>query len=458
MKSVISGIIARLTPRGLAGRFVLLLTVALVLANFIAVILLVAESRRIDRESQDARTVERMVTLVSALESVDRSLWQAIAADSSNRAMQLTIERIPSVSQASGDPRAVLAATQLKEALPNREIFSKIVMRQNLRMFQRKNLKRAEPLPQGQELVISIALKSRAGKPVWLNSVSAATTRSAGPGLRVLLTGLGLSLAAVLGVGMLFVRQLVGPLSELASAANKAAGGDRSARVAIKGATEFRQTGAAFNDMQVKIARFDAERMRTLAAVGHDLRTPITSLRIRSEMIDDEPMRDAFVRTLEDMTVMADGLVQFAKSGHENEPKQQMDLAQFLTRLCKERNVGLTVRNNAMIAIGPVSMARAIGNLIENAQRYAGSAKVILDANVTHASIIVEDNGPGIAPEKIDQMFEPFVRGDDSRNAETGGAGLGLSITRAIVVAHGGQIRLENIQPQGLQATITLPL
>ncbi|MGL4405583.1 MAG: ATP-binding protein, partial [Notoacmeibacter sp.] len=330
---------------------------------------------------------------------------------------------------------------------------------QNLRfrLNQRKEARTENPPPEIAALGISVELKSRLGDVFWLNSISVVPGRTNGAGLRVLLVGLGLSLATVLGFGLIFVRQLVGPISDLAKAANAAANGDRSARVPLSGAREFKQAGMAFNDMQTRIAQFDAERMRTLAAVGHDLRTPITSLRIRAEMLDDGDARQAFIRTLDDMTVMADGLVQFAKSGHENEAKQAIDLAQLLARLCGERGATLQIIEKATVQAGPVAMSRAIGNLIDNAMRYGGNARVTLSIETERAQITVEDDGPGIAPEKIEALFEPFVRGDNSRNAETGGTGLGLSIARAIILSSGGTIKLENKFPNGLRATVSLP-
>ena len=471
-------LLSKFVPQGLAARFVLLLVTALVAAYAVAIILLLSENRRFANEVQDDRQVERIITLVKALESVDPALWETINGDEPSRLVQAQVGRRPIIEASNTNQRARRVDAALSEALPGHEIYAALVTRQAqrqiLRQSQNQN-KRQKPLGASKlidekeadtkqiengVLAISVRLKNSNGvnSSKWLNSVSSTQARGFGPGLQILLIGLALSLASLLAVGLLFIRQLVKPLSALAKAADAAGKGDRTAKVPLEGAREFRLAGAAFNEMQTKIAQFDAERMRTLAAVGHDLRTPITSLRIRAEMLDDETVRGAFVATLDDMTIMADGLVSYAKSGQETEPAQDIILAHFLERLCNERGATLVIKQHANLKASPVLLARAIGNLIDNALRYAGSATVFLEASASELRIIIEDNGLGIAPNRIEAMFEPFVRGDDSRSAETGGAGLGLSIARTLIVAQGGTLGLENKAEGGLRAIAAFPV
>ena len=454
---------AKLTPDSLAARFVLLLAAALIAANIAAFLVLASEGRRFDRAAQDAREVERIVTLVSALESVDPRFWKAITRAASSRLIEASVENTPVARQSfdSDQPkRSDELGAALNDALPDRATNVAMLPRKAFRQNQNNLPKpgRVEREGRAGVLAVSVELKTPDGtQKRWLNIVSIEAARNAGIGFQVLLTSLGLSLLAVLGVGLLFVRQLVRPLSVLAAAANAAGRGDRSARVPEQGAREFRSASAAFNEMQAKIAGFDAERMRTLAAVGHDLRTPITGLRIRAEMLEDEETRNAFVRTLDDMTVMADGLVTYAKGTRETENMVVIDLAPFLKQLCETRGATFMDSANAKVKVRPVALRRAVGNVIDNALRYAGAARLRIETLGREVRIIIEDNGPGIAPEKLETMFEPFVRGDDSRNSDTGGAGLGLSIARIIMQAHGGSITLENSAPTGLFVTLTLP-
>ncbi len=229
-------------------------------------------------------------------------------------------------------------------------------------------------------------------------------------------------------------------------------------RLPEEGPRELRAAASAFNDMQARIARFDAERMRTLAALGHDLRTPLTSLRIRAEMLDEDALSDGMVRTLDEMTVMADGLVAFAKGSRDAEEPQAIDLAPYLGRLCQERGATFEAQSEAVVQGRPVALGRALGNLINNAIRYGGAATVRLSRDGAQAVIAVEDRGPGITPERLEAVFEPFVRGEDSRSQETGGAGLGLSIARNIIAVHGSTIQLQNRAEGGLRAVVYFPL
>ncbi len=478
-----SGLLSKLRPDSLAARFVLLLAGALIAANIVAFLVLATEGRRFDRAAQDAREVERTVGLVAALQSVEPPLWRAITASASNRFSQARVENVPIVAQSGNASRSLNVASSIRAQLMGQSVFVTQLPRFYLQRNGPKNFDQsrpdesrpdqtrpdqtrpdyARPEDRSGALVISVQLETASGKDKWLNIVSYEAGRNAGVGLQVLLTTLALSLVAVLGVGLIFIRQLVRPLSALADAAQAAGRGDRTARVPVQGAFEFRKTSAAFNDMQAKIAGFDAERMRTLGAVGHDLRTPITGLRIRAEMLEDEDVRSAFVRTLDDMTVMADGLVTFAQGARENEEFVVFDLAPFLEELCKTRGAVFEGAGRLAVKARPVALGRAIGNLIDNAVRYGGSATVRLerngiDKNGLEACIVIDDVGPGIADERLEAMFEPFVRGEESRNAQTGGAGLGLSIVRSILQSHGGSISLKNRLPKGLRATVKLPL
>lgn len=164
------------------------------------------------------------------------------------------------------------------------------------------------------------------------------------------------------------------------------------------------------------------------------------------------------IRTLDEMTVMADGLVAYARGAGEAEEARAVDLGPMLARLCEERGARCDAREAVRVTGRPVALGRAIGNVVDNAIRYGGAARVFLTRDHDHAVVTVEDDGPGVPPDRLAAMFEPFVRGDDSRSADTGGAGLGLAIARTIVAAHGGTILLENRAEGGLRAVVRLPV
>lgn len=458
--------LARLYPDALAGRIILLLAVTILAANLIALVLLNFQQQRFDRQASEEREIERIAALVPGMEAVDAGKRQVIARDASTRFARVRVKDDPLVTETAMDARSQYISGELRATLDRDDVYVAIIERKRRserhdghdrdreEEGSRKWRERSNPV-----IAISIPLSARDGHEEWLNIVtSGAPPRKDRVDNEVFFTVLALSLLCVFGVALVIARHLTKPLAALSEAAQAAGRGDRTARVPETGAREVRKAARAFNAMQGEISRFDAERMRMLAAVGHDLRTPMTSLRIRAELVEDEDQRDAMVRTLDEMTVMADGLVSYAKEGQDSEPATELDLGAVLEQLCKDRGADCRIADSVQVRGRRVGLGRAVGNLIDNALRYGGGAVVTLTKEAGQAIVTVDDTGPGIAPDRLDEMFRPFTRGDTSRNTETGGAGLGLSIAHTIVVAHGGEITLENRAPGGLRARVVLPL
>ena len=441
-------------PDGIAARLALLLTLALLAANVVALALLGIERDRLGREVAIERAVERIVDAVPIIEALPPRNSERILRRTDRRFMNIAIEPRSRIdADVPIDARVRSFANRIADALEGREVRAALEDGSAENVSRRAGWRRSR-----QQLVLSIALTN--GE--WLNAVLRAPprqTRLNGPA--TVLIALGLSLIAVLGAALFYVQRLIRPLRELATAARAAGRGDRTIRVSENGARELRDAAAAFNDMQARIARFDAERTRTLAAAGHDLRTPITSLRIRAEMLDDDA-REPIVRTLDEMRVMADGLVAYARGEGDGEQAELIDLVPFLMRLCDERGATFLVptapKGRFIVRARPVALGRAIGNLIDNAIRYGGQARVGLSRTPTNARITVEDDGPGIPPDRIGAMLEPFVRGEASRSLDTGGAGLGLAIARNVLRSHDGTLDFANRVEGGLRASATLPV
>ncbi|APX12907.1 ATP-binding protein [Tateyamaria omphalii] len=435
-------------PDGIAGRFALLLIISLICANFLALAVLSYERNRLERATLVAREEERIVSLVPALEAASPSIRPRMAELTSTRSSAVTVERAPLIMVQSDAPRSRALADALTETLGGRDVKAAIHRRPDDDRSDRR-----------ESVAASILLETPGGEPKqWLN-IQSKGPRPLPPLIEegAFLLILGASLTAVLGVGLVFVRRLTQPLTALAKAARAAGQGDRAARVSTEGPREMRDAATAFNDMQARIAQFEAERMRTLAAVGHDLRTPLTSLRIRAEMLGTDESA-SMIRTLEEMTVMADGLVAYARGARENEDVTYIDLVTLLEQASGDRQGWFEATEAIEVSGRPVALGRAFGNLIDNAIRYGGSAKVTAERIGETALVTIEDNGPGIPDEKLSKVFEPFVRGDDSRSADTGGVGLGLAISRDIVVAHGGTLTLSNRPGGGLRAAVRLPV
>ncbi len=445
----------RLVPDALAGRIVLLLAIALLVANAIALAVLNFEQRRFDRQATEDRVIERIVDLVSAMDAVDAPARQVIARNASSRFARVRVADVPLLREIGTDSRSIYIAARLAETLERDDVAVGLIERpQRNRSSDRPHRRRS-----GGFIGITAPLGALDGQTQWLNVVvSGAPPRARQVDGKPILIILSLSLLCVLGVAVIFARLLTKPLGQLSQAAQAAGRGDRSARVPEEGPREMREAAHAFNAMQSEISQFDAERMRMFAAVGHDLRTPMTSLRIRAEMVEEEDLRDAMVRTLDEMTVMADGLVSYAKEGQDGEEVSAVDLGALIGRLCDDRAVTFNAVSDIQVTGRRVGLGRAIGNLIDNAVRYGRDATVTLSQDQRDAIVMIEDTGPGIPPDQREAMFQPFTRGDHSRNLDTGGAGLGLSIARTTIIAHGGQITLRNRAEGGLRATVRLPL
>jgi len=251
------------------------------------------------------------------------------------------------------------------------------------------------------------------------------------------------------------------PLKALARAADQLGRGEKLAPLHETGPKETRAALRAFNQMGDKISRFVGDRTQMLAAMSHDLRTPLTSMRLRIEDVEDEDLREKLVASIDEMKHMSEAVLAFARADAADEPTALTDLGQLAGCVVSEykemdQPVTLGVVGDTQVHVRPMAMKRALRNLIENAVRYGYSAKVSLVTHDGQAIFEISDEGSGIAETDMERVFEPFIRLETSRNRETGGAGLGLAITRSIVRSHGGELTLENQTNGGLLARIRL--
>lgn len=263
-------------------------------------------------------------------------------------------------------------------------------------------------------------------------------------------------------VAVLIARRISRPLQRLTHTAERLGRGEQVDLLPEDGADDIRRTAAAFNRMQTRLRRFVEDRTRMLAALGHDLRTPITSLRLRAEFVSDPETREKLLATLAEMQAMTEAALAFARSEATAEPTRAVDLHALVESLCDDLaelgwDVSFSNGDRLPCCCRPDALRRAVRNLVENAVRYGDRARVTLSQTDDSLEIAVADDGPGIPPDDVERVFAPFVRLETSRNAATGGVGLGLAIARSIVRGHGGDIVLANARPRGLNATIRLP-
>jgi signal transduction histidine kinase len=214
--------------------------------------------------------------------------------------------------------------------------------------------------------------------------------------------------------------------------------------------------------MAARLTRLLDERARTLAAIGHDLRSPITAMRLRIEMVDDDETRERLSASVDEMQTLVEGALSLARGGGADEPTEIVDLRGLLEDLvARLTEAGAAAALDAPAAVAvparPMALKRALRNLAENAARYGGAARIALTPQDGAALIAVEDDGPGVPPEDRERVFEPFVRLEGSRSRDTGGAGLGLAIARAAIEGMGGAVWLEAAAGGGTRAVVTLP-
>lgn len=271
-----------------------------------------------------------------------------------------------------------------------------------------------------------------------------------------------LTLAIAL-IASFIVKSANKPLAKMAKAADELGKDVNAPPIEEKGPKEVREAAAAFNRMQIRLRRFVQDRTHMLAAISHDLRTPITRMKLRAEFIDDDELRDKMLNDLDEMETMIAATLAFARDDVAHEDVSQIDLAALVESLCEDmRESGQNVTYSGLEELSfkgrPVGLKRAIGNLVGNAIKYAQGCEVTLTLKEDRIALCVRDDGPGIPEEQLEDVFRPFKRVEESRNKETGGVGLGLAVVRSVAHVHGGTVSLTNRKEGGLEATILLPL
>jgi signal transduction histidine kinase len=272
-----------------------------------------------------------------------------------------------------------------------------------------------------------------------------------------------LALLVLILVIVLYVaaRNITRPLSELARAAHSVGRDARPERLQERGARELRDAARAFNTMQDRLRRYLDSRTRVLAAMSHDLKTPLTRLRLQVETLDNPPMQERIGRELSEMEAMVREALTLFRGIEDGEPPAPLDLNALLEKVREEftdmgQQVSLAGRTAQPLTAKPQALKRCLTNLVANATHFGARADIVLEDGPVVA-IRVRDGGPGIPAQELERVFEPFYRLESSRNRDSGGTGLGLSIARDIAQAHGGSLTLSNLPGGGLEAALLLP-
>lgn len=448
----------RLWPRSLVGQIILLVAIALFVAQAINFGLLLRERNRLTLTAQTAPGVFR---IVDALDS--RS--EPRDSDRPGRDRPLRARFLDSAPVLKGEARPEVEKRALamfaEVGLPIRSI--RVVEDSQpppLRRWERLRLRTDRDFHADHRMGrLIMAAEYAPGR--WIVTQSRMGDRPArfGGGL----IWQTLILYAIVLLPLLWMgRRLARPLGQLTRSAQQFARSGSADAVEERGPGDVRDLTTAFNAMRSRIFAMLDEKDRMLGAIGHDLRTPLASLRVRAESVEDDGERARMSETIDEMNRMLEDILSLARAGRSTEAAQKVDLAALADAVVEDfielgSPAQMAESERAVASVRPQQIRRALRNLIENAIVYGERAHVSVEREEGAIRLVVADDGPGIAEERMDEMMQPFTRMEGSRNRDTGGAGLGLALVRAIMAEHGGMLKLANRARGGLEASLVLP-
>jgi len=451
---------------GLRGQLVLLILSALVLAQAASFWFLFDERGQAIRAAQGRETADRAVNVVRLIENGPANLHDEILNAATSSLVRFTLSERAGVDHADHGSGGNIES-RIRGALDGEldrgiliEIHDVELPREvfNPSDSNMAEMHREMMLGSVSAIEMQLAIELKDGR--WLN----VGTRFHRPPIQwpwASVLSFGLTAATLVGIALWYgLSRVTGPLRNLARAADRFGRGDEPVKIASEGPVEVRELSSALLRMQDRIGRFVAERMRLLAALGHDLRSPLTALRVEAELVDDDDTRNRLITSIEEMQGMVETTLNYAKGISGSEEFETVELAGYLRALVNDMHATLPVDapEDLRLKVRPVSLRRALRNLIENALRYGETPEIEARAETDIVVIDIKDQGPGIADEDLEHVFDPYVRLEESRSRDTGGIGLGLSIARTIIQAHGGDLRLLNREGGGLIARIELPV
>ncbi|GLR77414.1 HAMP domain-containing protein (plasmid) [Azospirillum oryzae] len=439
----------RLVPDSMAARTIAVMMAGLTLSHLASI-----GAYRIDLLSQFGNSIEheaaeRIATVRAAVLKAEPSERERTAQLLSGRRLDVHWSRVPLTTATNpGDPQLDALLNRLREATPDQR---------ERPLYLAFAADPDHPGDGGHMLLVSAQLPDES----WLNLryILAEQPPSTPHGL---LLSTGLMALAVAGLSVLLIRSTTAPLRAMARAAERLGVDVTAPPLPETGPSEVRLAAHAFNEMQKRIQRLLTDRTQMFAALSHDLRTPLTILRLRAEFVEDDEQHAKMLSEISDMETMISATLAFLRDDGVQEETEVIDLAVTLATICDTlTDSGYSAEyagaRHVPVRCRPVMLKRAFMNLIDNAVKYGARARVTLSVGNGKIHVEVVDEGPGIPEAEMEKVFHPFYRVERSRSRETGGFGLGLTIARTTIRAHGGDISLDNHPDGGLCVTITLP-
>ena len=436
--------------QSMTTRIFLILVGGVLVTAVLAAVLALSERQRMIGQFRDHQAAERAAQFLLSLESIPPELRPFYYEATARAGMRAT--EAGAREAVLPDPTAL--AARLEQRLPEDFMVASAPAGPDDCAQRGRGPERRErceallvTLPDGESLRLTVLPPS---PPAFVPRMDSETA------FVVFLLSIGL-LAA------LIARMTMRPLRRLAEAATALGQDIDRAPLPETGAREIRQAAAAFNAMQARIRRHIRQRTQILAAITHDLQTPLTRLRLRLEKVEDAELRDKLLGDLAAMQSMVREGLELGRSMDSPEPLRALDLDSLVDSVCEDavdagQDVRLEARCAASVPARPLALRRCLENLIGNAVKYGGSARLSCSSENGRAVVRVRDAGPGIPEDDLEKVFEPFHRLETSRSRETGGTGLGLTIARNIAEQHGGTLVLRNHPEGGLEAVLSLPL
>ena len=457
-------------PNTLFGRLVVVLLAGLLIAQLIGAYVLLRDRASSIYEASGWHIAQRFASVVELMDTLPATQRQLILKSLNTPTLRIFLENEPRLVNTSTDTHTAQMRALLSRYLGQRQVNVAILGSEEIppiNMPGMVGMRHMHDAPAHRMMMglgpTAFHIEVQLSDGMWVNMMQGVPEdQFLIPGK--LLSALVILLLSVVGLSLWAVRRVTQPLAALGEAAEALGRDIKSPPLnADKGPKEVQRAAQAFNTMQTRIANYIEDRERFLAAVSHDLKTPITRLRLRAELLEDESVRDKIFHDLNDMETMTTATLDFIRGEQQHEESKPMDIMALLESLQEDRQAmgqKVTLLGTATpYRAQPLALHRCLDNLIDNAIKYGEQADIVVEDSQQEQQLVIRiiDHGPGIPDEQLEDVFKPFHRLEQSRNRETGGAGLGLSIARSIARANGGELTLLNHTGGGLEAMLVLP-